>query len=592
MSVDIAIVLAVLVVAVVLFATEKVRVDLVALLVMAVLLATRVVTAEEGIRGFANPATVTVAAMFVLSAGLTGTGAMNALGGALAALRGRRPGVALLAMMIGIGAVSAFINNTAAVAIFLPVILALARETGTSPSKLLIPLSYASIFGGTCTLIGTSTNILTSSIAEAHGLRPFGMFEFTALGLVFFAVGTLYMATLGVRLLPARVSGGDLAGEFEISDYLTEIVILPEAASVGKRLGESPLVRQVEMAVLEIRRGEERISLPKVEFVLQAGDVLWVRCAADGIRQLQQREGIAIRPHAPWRAEDLRTAGAVLVEAILAPNSDYSGKTLRDARFRQSFGGAVLAIRHQGQLLREKLSNTPLRAGDVLLIEVGREELPRFRKDRNFVLVSEVRQPRIRKRKALPALAIIAAVVAAATVGLLPIVSAAIVGCALLVVTRCVTLEEAYRAIDWKVVFLLAGVLTLGTALETTGAARLISQGMVSTLRAWGPGAVVSAFYLLTSLLTEMMSNNATAVLLAPIAIAAAETLGCDSRPFLMAVTFAASASFMTPVGYQTNTLVYGPGGYRFADFLRVGTPLNILFWILATVLIPRFWPF
>jgi len=592
MTFEIGIVFCVLLGAILLFVSEKLPVDLVALLVMAVLVAARVLTAEEGIRGFANPATITVAGMFVLSAALSATGALDGAGRALARLGKRRPMLAVVTLMLGIAGVSAFINNTAAVAVFLPIVLTMARDTRTSPSKILIPLSFAAIFGGTCTLIGTSTNILTSSIAEAHGLRAFGMFELAPLGLVVLAIGTLYMATAGIRMLPARRPPGDLAGEFEMAQYLTEIVLLPHAASVGTRLAESPLVRDVGMGVLEIVRGDGRIPLPRGDTVLLAGDVLRVRCAVEKIRKLQEREGVAIRPHGPWRADDLRSDKLTLVEAVLAPNSEYAGKTLNDLRFRDTFGGTVLAIRHHGQVVHEQLAVTPLRPGDALLIDVNRDDLPRIRRHRGFVVVSEIESPEIRGRRALPAVAIVAGVVAAVASGALPVVSAAVIGCVLMVVSRCITLEEAYQAIEWKVVFLMAGVLSLGTALENTGAARLITQAMLSLVGPWGPTAVVSVLYAVTSLLTEMMSNVATAALMAPIAIVAAEALGCDSRPLLMAVTFAASASFMTPVGYQTNTLVYGPGGYRFSDFVRVGAPLNLILWILATLLIPRFWPF
>jgi len=591
-TLEILIVLAVLVAAIVLFATEKLPVDLVALLVMAVLLVSKIVTVEEGIRGFANPATVTVGAMFILSAGLTGTGAVDALGRWLSALGSRSVPVALVTLMIGIGVASAFINNTAAVAIFLPVVLTLARTTKTSPSKLLIPLSFASMFGGTCTLLGTSTNILTSSIGQTHGLPPLGMFEFAPLGLTFFAAGTIYMATVGVRLLPARRGAGDLTQEFGLSDYLTEIEILPGSSSVGSRLGASPLVRDADVTVLEISRGSDRIALPKRDEVLRAGDVLRVRCAADKVQRLQKRQGVSIRTNIPWNPETIASDRTILVEAILSPNSAYRGVTVEDANFRASRAGAVLAIRHQGQLLRDDLVHTPLRAGDALLLDVDRDSLPILRSDRNFVLVSEVGGPRLRKRKVIPAIVIIAGVVAVAAMGRLPIVAAAIAGCVLMVLTGCTTLEDAYRAIEWKVIFLLAGVLTLGTALETTGATRLIANELLAAVGGWGPTVVVSAFYLLTSIVTEALSNNATAALMAPIAITAARSMGCDPRPFLMAVAFASSASFMTPVGYQTNTLVYGPGGYRFADFTRVGAPLNFLFWMLATVLIPRFWPF
>jgi len=322
--------------------------------------------------------------------------------------------------------------------------------------------------------------------------------------------------------------------------------------------------------------------------VLRTGDQLKVRCDLENFCKLKERRGIALRQgRAGEPGEE-----AELVEAVVAPGSTLDGRSLKQARFRDRFGLNALAIRHRGQVMHADLESLRLRAGDVLLFEVDAHHLELLREEKTFVLVSQARLPVFRRSRMLAAVAIVAGVIAAAATGVVPIVTGAIVGCILMVLTRCLTLEEAYAAINWQVIFLLAGVLTLGTALETSGAARLLGNSLVNAVGAFGPVVLLSVLYLVTSLLTEMMSNNATAALLAPVAIAAAATLGVDPRPFLMAITFAASASFMTPVGYQTNTLIYGPGQFRYADFLRVGTPLNLLFWILATILIPRSWPF
>ena len=591
MTYEILLVLAILAGAVACFATERLPVDLVALLVLSALLVSGILTPEQAVSGFSNPATVTVAAMFVLSAGLARTGVVKILGQRLAVVgrHGLRP--ALLALMALIGLVSAFINNTAAVAIFLPIVIALARDMKISPSKLLIPLSFASMFGGVCTLIGTSTNILVSSIATQHGLAPFGMFELAPLGLVLFAAGALYILTAGVRIIPDR-RAGDLTQSYGMGDYLTEILVLPESPAVGRTLRESPLVRDLDLDVLEIHREGQPLMTPGAGTVLAAGDLLRVRCDVAKIRRAEEQEGIVLKSGLKWRDEDLHSAEAALVEAVIAPGSALQGKTLKEAGFRQIYGGTALAIRHRDEVMRERLGTTRLRSGDVLLVEVRRDRVEALKRNRDFVIVSEVGLDEPRQDKLIPAVAIVAGVVAAATLDLLPIVGSAILGSVLLVLTRCITLDEAYEAIDWRIVFLLGGILPLGLALETTGAAGLLSSLLVGTIGIWGPMALVSAFYLLTSLLTEAMSNNATAALLAPIAISTADSLGLDPRPFLVAVTFAASASFMTPVGYQTNTLIYGPGHYRFTDFLRVGTPLNLLFWLLATLLIPVFWRF
>jgi di/tricarboxylate transporter len=592
MTFEIVLVLAILAGAVACFATERLPVDLVALLVLSALLGSGILTPEQAVSGFSNTATVTVAAMFVLSAGLVRTGVVSLLGKRLTAVGrlGLRP--TLIALMALIGVVSAFINNTAALAIFLPIVLGMARDTGISPSKLLIPLSFASMFGGVCTLIGTSTNILVSSIAAQHGLPPIGMFELSPLGLVLFAVGALYLLTAGVRLIPDRRAGADLTQSYGMGDYLTEILVLPESPAVGRPLRESPLVRDLDLDVLEIQRGGRLLPAPGAETVLAADDLLRVRCDVQKIRQAEKQEGIVLKSGLKWRDDDLRSSEAALLEAVIVPGSALEGKTLKEAGFRQIYGGTALAIRHRGEVMRERLGLTRLQSGDVLLVEVRLDRVEALKRNPDFVVISEIGLDEPRRGKLLLALAIVAGAVALAALDVLPILGSAILGSVLMVLTRCITLDEAYQAIEWRVVFLLGGILPLGVALQTTGAARLLSSLLVDTIGAWGPLALLSAIYLLTSLLTEAMSNNAAAALLAPIAISAASALGVDPRPFLIAVTFAASSSFMTPVGYQTNTLIYGPGHYRFGDFLRVGTPLNLLFWLIATLLIPYFWSF
>lgn len=589
---EIFIVLSLVFAAVVFFVTEKLSADVVALIIMTALMLSGILTPQEGFSGFSNPATITVGAMFVLSAGLSRTGAINQIAGMMAKIGKRSFWIALISLCTAIGFLSAFINNTAAMAIFLPIALGLARDIKVSPSKLLMPLSFASMFGGVCTLIGTSTNILVSSIAEQNGERPFSMFEMAPLGLILFTAGMLYMLVYGVRSLPSRRSPEDLTETFGMGDYLTEIILLPEAAAVGKKLGESALVKDLDLDVVEIHRSTGTVWVPDAKTVLQANDVLRIRCGIAEVKKLQEKKGIALKPDLKWRDEDLQSGDTTLLEAVISPNSDLTGKSLADVDFRHTFGATVLAIRHRGQTVHEKLSNQRLLAGDSLLIEVQRDRVPDLRETAAFVVLSELGFPEFRKHKIVPAVLIVLGVVATAAIGVMPIMLGAVCGSILLILSGCITVEDAYKAVEWKVIFLLAGILPLGVALEKTGAAFLLSSAIVSTVGHWGPFALVATFYLVTTLLTETMSNNATAALLAPIAIATANSLGGDPRPLLMAVTFAASSSFMTPVGYQTNTLIYGPGQYKFRDFLVVGTPLNFLFWVLATLLIPQLWPF
>lgn len=591
MTFEITFVLAVAVCAVILFATEKLSVDVVAIVVMVTLIASGIVSPEEGISGFSNKATVTVAAMFILSAGLFKTGAVNYLGTITSRLFRQNFWVGLVSVMISVAFFSAFINNTPVVAIFIPILLGVAKEIKTSTSKLLMPMSFASMFGGVCTLIGTSTNILVNSIAESQGQPAFSMFEIAPLGVAMFLIGTTYMLLIGVHLIPERRAEGDLIESFHLHEYITEVVLLEDSSSVGKQIKDAPLVKEIDISIIEIQRGDETIPLPAADVVLKAGDVLRVRCDLEKFKKIQQRQGVVFKPEFQWRDEDIQSFDAKLVECVIAPHSDFIGKTLKDLNFRSEFGATVLALRHRGVLMREKLSETKLDAGDALLLEVRKRRYNQLKQSPAFVIISEVEQERFRKSKIIPALLIIAGVIITASAGIMDIVASAVIGSVLLVLVGCIKMEEAYKAIEWRIIFLLAGVLALEAAMENSKAGELVSEQIIATVGVWGPVALLSAFYLMTFILTEMMSNTATAALLTPVAIATANTLDLNPRPFLVAVMFAASASFMTPVGYQTNTLIYGPGQYRFADFLKVGTPLNILFWITATILIPYFWP-
>ncbi len=585
-------VFALLVFAVYLFSTEKLPVDLVALLVMATLLLAGIITPEEGIAGFSNTATVTVGAMFVLSAGLFRTGAVNFFGLVFAKIGRRNFWLALISMMIVIGGLSAFVNNTAVVAIFLPIVLGMSRQLKVSASKLLMPLSFSSQFGGVCTLIGTSTNILVSSIAERYGVRPLEMFEFAGFGILLFVAGTLYMLVAQLKLIPDRRTEEDLSKDFGMDDYSIEIVLSSGSRSIGSSPPNSPLLRDVDLRSIKVYRNGKVVDLPSEQIILRADDAIQLRCDLESIQKLKERETAELESGGTENVEKATEEHSIFVEAILAPNSPLLGKSLKEADFELFYEAKAHAIRQGGQATHKDVQTTRLRPGDAVLIETKPSHLARLRKDGAFVVVSEMEVPVFRKSKILTALTIIVAVIASAALGLAPIVVSAIAGAILLILTDCITLEEAYKSIEWKVIFLLAGVLTLGTALEKTGAAQLIAEALASSVGLLGPAALVSIFYLITSLLTETMSNNATAALLTPVAIVTAGSLNVDPRPFLMAIAYAASASFMTPVGYQTNTMIYGPGRYKFSDYLKVGAPLNLLFWILATIFIPRFWPF
>ncbi len=592
MTVQMALVFGLILLALVLFAYERMRIDATAVLVMTLLMLSGILTPADALSGFSNIATVTVAAMFVLSAGLRQTGALVAVGDGLGRLGKRNSWLALGVMMLTVGVVSAFINNTAAVAIFIPVVVGMARDMRESPSRLLMPLSFASMFGGVSTLIGTSTNLLVNAIAIDAGLEPLGMFEFTALGLILFAVGFLYLL-VAVRFIPRRRAGigQDLTARFEVAPYIAVVRVDDRAPFVGETVADNLLTRHLDVEVIDVHRDGQALSGVGGQIHLQAGDVLHVRADAPEIHRLLDVEGVGLVPSAsPSLDAEIESERDTLIEVVVAPDSQLGGQTIEEVNFPGRHGAQVLAVRQHGRL-RHDLRRTVLRGGNSLLLKINRERLGELRQLEDFVIVSEVVVPRIRRDRMVPALTIIVAVVALAAFDVLPIVVAAVAGGLAMVGIGALTAEEAYEAINWKVIFLLAGVLPLGEAMEKTGAARLLADLLITNLDVLGPLAVLSAFFLLTQLLTSIISNNAAAVLFAPIALSAAARLGVDGRPFVFAVAVAASMSFLTPIGYQTNTLIYGPGHFRFGDFVRIGLPLTLLVWVVASFAIPLIWP-
>ena len=592
MNFEIAVVFLILTGAIILFSRDRIPVDLTAMIILAALLLTGIITPEEGISGFSNSATVTVAAMFILSAGIFNTGAMNFLGDFLSRKIQKNYISGLFIMLLIVGLVSAFINVTAVVALFMPVIISVAKKSGMSPSKFLIPLSFGALFGGVNTLIGTSTNILISSIAKQHGLKPFGMFEMTPFGIIVLIVGIIYLLLTAKRFLPDRKSLDDLSEEFQLQDFITEIVLLPESQSINKEIRNAPLFKDIDLDILEIHRGEKNKFLPSPRTILLQDDVLRVRCNIEKLKEIQSRAGITLKSEKNSKGINLNSEESRLVQAVIPSGSRLRGKTIKNTNFRETFGATVLAIRHRGKLMRENLGNTVIIPGDVLLIDVKKDWLPQLRKNDAFLIISEDNSTVKQKNKIIPAILILAAVVISAAIGIFPIVTSAVIGSVLFIILGIISLEQAYKAIEWRIIFLLAGVLTLGIALEKTGGALLIAESIISVIGKMGPGALVSAFFFLTLLFTNFISNNATAALMAPIAIISAHSMGVNPRPFIMAVMFAASLSFATPVGYQTNTMIFGPGNYRFLDFVKIGIPLDLIIWLLASLLIPVFFPF
>ncbi|MFH1601290.1 MAG: SLC13 family permease [Pseudomonadota bacterium] len=584
--------LLVLVGAVTLFVTEKLPVDVVAMLVLASLLVLGLVTPVEALSGFSSEATITVAAMFVLSAGLAHTGALASLGRLFG--RVKNGFLFMLLLMLIVGPISAFVNNTAAVAVLLPLVLAASTANQQSPSQILIPMSYAAQMGGVCTLIGTSTNLLVNSMAKDLGHPGFGLFDFAPVGLITMAVGFVYLLLMRRWLLPKHAPAA-ITDAYELGKYITELRVMPESPLIGKSVAEAQLGEKHSVYVLELMRGEHKHWSPRAE-TLREGDVLLVRGNLEKIKTLKDSSKLDFEPE--FKLQDSQFSGEdgdqaqVLVEAMVAPGARLAGHTLETLDFQWTYNATVLAVHRRGEVLREKLKDVNLNVGDVLLLLAPKSELNVLRANHNLIVLNEREEAALPKRKAWLAIGIMAAAITVAGLGWLPIVASAILGGIALVATRCIGNDQAYQAIDWRVIVLLAGVLPLGIAMQKSGLAQGIADFSVNWVGGFGPLAVLAAVYLTTALLTELMSNNAAAVLITPIAFTTAVSMGVSPTPFLVAVLFAASTSFATPVGYQTNTMVYNAGNYRFVDFMKMGIPLNLIFWGMAVFLIPKFFPF
>ncbi len=591
MTFEIGLVLCIIGVAVLLFIWEKFSIDTVAILVMLAFVVSGVLTPEEGFAGFINPATITVATLFVLSAAVFRSGALNSVGGLLTKVGKKSYTLFLLTLMLVAGVLSAFINDTAVVALFMPIVLQVSRDTKISASKMLMPLSFGALMGGVCTLLGTSTNMLVSGIAKQHGEEAFGIFELTRGGIWFLVAGVLYMLVIGQFLLPKRKQETDLTDAFDLGDYLTEVTLLDNSPSVGKPYGESPIGKDENMQVVQVRRGDSSI-VPSATFMLQAGDELSILCNIDRLAALQDRRGIKIKADKKVLEKDLAVNDTKLYEVMVPHTSLFVDRSLSELNFKNKYRAVVLAIRSRIGTQYEKLNKVKLQQGDVLLIKAGSEQMLQLKESEDLLLLSEFQSEKFNFSRMLPTLLIALGVIVTAAFGVAPITVCALVGVLLLIMIRSLTPEQAYQAVEWKVVFMLAGVLSMGAALQKTGADKLLADCIVIYLGSYGPHIVLSAFFFATFMLTNVMSNNATAALLAPIAIVTAHAMEVDARPFLMAVTFAASLSFMSPMGYQTNAMIYGPGNYKFRDYLLVGTPLNIILWILASFILPWMYPF
>ncbi|PCC99079.1 SLC13 family permease [Halopseudomonas pelagia] len=573
------------------FAREKFSPDIVVGIAVAVLLVSSLLTPGDVLSVLSNSAPITIACMFILSAALERTGCVDALGKWLAKLGGGSPLRTLFSLMITALVLSTFINNTPVVAILTPVAVTLAAQVGSKASKLLIPLSYATILGGTMTMIGTSTNILVDGVAREAGMEPFGMFDIFLPGLIMAVIGIGFIMLVGHRLLPDRESLSKQLRPDQSRPFMTELLVPHDSPIINQTIADAKLNGDSGIQVLKIFRGDEELSTPVNTTLLSAGDRLVLHANMQNFMELRQNGLLTFNRDQAANFETISTRDVVLAEAIVGRNSRYSHRPMRDLNLTARYGMHVLAIHRHNENIQDNLDDFQLQFGDVMLVEGSPTQIRKFADNGDLISLNTVHERAYRRDKAPIAIAAVLAVMLLAAFSIMPIEGLAMIATAVVLATGCLDTEDAYKAIDWRILTIIFGMLAISIAMNKVGLVDTVVAQVMSLSPLLGPLFMLSFIYLLTSILTEVVSNNAVAVLLTPIAIGVAQQLGADPRPFVIAVMFAASASFATPIGYQTNTFVYSAGGYKFTDFMRIGVPMNLIMWATATLVIPWIWP-
>ena len=596
MTPDIILVLVLLLFGFIMFVTEMFSIDVTAMILLTILFMLGYLTPSEALSGFSNPAVITIAFLFIISRALQKTRILEYLIVRVRRLADKSILIGRAVYLFTIGVASAVVNNTAIVAIFMPVSIRLAQKYKMSPSKMLIPLSYSAILGGTLTLVGTSTNLLVNSIyVKVPGVEPMGMFEFFKYGAILMVVGLLYILFVAPMILPSRTSTSSLTKSYRLGGYLTEMRVTAESPLNGRTCLERGINKNYDVMVLDILRDNKMITNMIRLTKLKEGDVLFVRGTLENFLRMKEIEKVALLTDEKLTQEELEQEDNVVLECLITDKSDLVGKSLMTSNFRRRFGSFILAIRREGTIVREKIAHVILSAYDTLLVYGPKNKVNELSKTNEFVVLGEVDAELRKQRFWWMTIVVIIGTIALAAFGLMPIVKSAMLGVVILLALKILTPQESYQSINWQVIILISALIPVGIVIQKTGTAGwiagLISSATESVPSEWQPRVLLALIYFITIFLTEISSNAATAIIMTPISIAVAQQMGFDPRAFVFAVAFAASASFITPVGYQTNLMVYGPGGYKFSDYIRVGFPLAFIFWIMAVFILPVLWP-
>ena len=583
---------------VVFFVMEILPIEVTAMGAIGILLLFDVLTWQETISGFSNPAVITIGAIFIMSRALVKTGFLEVFADFLAKKGGNRKWLTIFIFLFTVSIISGFINNTAAVAIFIPLGIDLCQRFRISPTKVLLPLSYAAIFGGTLTLIGTSTNLVVSSIMEGMNMAPFSMFEFTKLGLIFLVLGTLYNMIISKWFMPSRSIISSLTRKYHMGSFLTEFKVGEDSPLIGNAYKDLDISQKYNLQVYKIIRDSENIRFNLQNIIIREGDIFLVHINVKDMLKFKDEMKVLLLTDVKMNVAELTGKNHVIVEGLVSQQSALIGKTLQEFDFRNRYGSFVLAVKRQRELLRDKIAHIRLKFSDTLLIMVPKERLEILRTSNNLIVLEELDIHLRYERYWWFSILVIPAVMLLAAFGVIPIVKAAILGAILLLVMRTLSIQDAYESISWSVIFLIASLVPMGIAIQKTNLDEVTGDLIIGigTLIGGGEGLdpviILAVLYGVTFILSAFISNVAVAVMLTPIGIMLATILNVDPRPFLVAICFGASCSFMTPMGYQTNMMVFAPGQYRLKDFFQMGIPLTLVFWITAVYWIPRFWAF